>query len=64
MNLLRINKPIAQPNYLGAALSGAQTGLSAYSAFNQAGLFQGGTAAAGTPNVPIDNSLYKGPTFN
>jgi hypothetical protein len=61
MNLLSINKPIAQPNYLGAALSGASTGLSAYSAFNQAGLFQG---ASGTPNVPIDNSLYKGPTFN
>jgi hypothetical protein len=46
MNLLSINKPIAQPNYLGAALSGASTGLSAYSAMNTAGLFQGGTAAA------------------
>jgi len=31
-NMLRINKPIEQPNYLGAALSGAQTGLSTYSA--------------------------------
>jgi hypothetical protein len=31
-NLLRINKPIDQPNYIGAALSGAQTGLSTYSA--------------------------------
>jgi len=30
-NLLRINKPIAQPNYLGAVLEGAQTGMSAYS---------------------------------
>ena len=30
-NMLRINKPIEQPNYLGAALSGAQTGLSTYS---------------------------------
>ena len=30
-NLLRINKPIAQPDYLGTALSGAQTGLSTYS---------------------------------
>jgi multidrug efflux pump subunit AcrA (membrane-fusion protein) len=29
-NMLRINKPIEQPNYLGAALSGAQTGLSTY----------------------------------
>jgi hypothetical protein len=31
-NMLRINKPIEQPNYLGAALSGAQTGLSTHSA--------------------------------
>ena len=31
-NMLRINKPIEQPNYLGAALDGAQTGLSTYSA--------------------------------
>lgn len=31
MNLLRINKPIEQPNYLGAILSGAQTGMSMYS---------------------------------
>ena len=30
-NMLRINRPIEQPNYLGAALSGAQTGLSTYS---------------------------------
>ena len=30
-NMLRINKPIAQPDYLGSALSGAQTGLSTYS---------------------------------
>lgn len=30
-NMLRINKPIENPNYLGAALSGAQTGLSTYS---------------------------------
>ena len=65
MNLLSINKPIAQPNYLGAVLSGAQTGLSAFSAMNTAGIGQGAPkAAAGTPNVPIDNSLYKGPTFN
>lgn len=40
MNLLRINKPIAQPNYLGALLSGAQTGLSAYNAANTAGIGQ------------------------
>ena len=30
-NMLRINRPIEQPNYLGAALGGAQTGLSTYS---------------------------------
>ena len=30
-NMLRINRPIEQPNYLGAALSGAQTGMSTYS---------------------------------
>lgn len=31
-NMLRINKPIEQPNYLGAALSGASAGMSTYSA--------------------------------
>ena len=30
-NMLRINKPIEKPNYLGAALSGASTGMSTYS---------------------------------
>jgi hypothetical protein len=30
-NMLRINRPIEQPNYLGAALGGAQTGMSTYS---------------------------------
>jgi len=30
-NMLRINRPIEQPDYLGAALSGAQTGMSTYS---------------------------------
>ena len=30
-NILRINRPIEQPDYLGSALSGAQTGLSTYS---------------------------------
>jgi len=29
-NMLRINKPIEQPDYLGAAISGAQTGMSTY----------------------------------
>lgn len=56
MNMLSINKPIAQPNYLGAALSGASTGLSAYNAFNTAGLFQGGTAASASA-APTYNSF-------
>ncbi len=30
-NMLRINRPIEQPDYLGASLSGAQTGMSTYS---------------------------------
>jgi len=64
MNLLSINKPINQPNLLGSVIEGASTGLSAYSAMSSAGIGQGTKAAAGTPNVPIDNSLYKGPTFN
>lgn len=38
MNLLSINKPIAQPNYLGAVLDGAQTGMSAYSFGSDSGL--------------------------
>ena len=29
-NMLRINKPIEKPDYLGATISGAQTGLSTY----------------------------------
>ena len=37
MNLLSINKPIAQTNYLGAILDGAQTGMSAYSFGSDAG---------------------------
>jgi len=48
MNLLSINKPIAQPNYLGAILEGAQTGMSAYSFGKDAGLFQGGTKTTTT----------------
>ena len=30
-NMLRINRPIEKPDYLGAAISGAQTGMSTYS---------------------------------
>ena len=37
MNLLSINKPIAQPDYAGAAISGAQTGMSAYSFGKESG---------------------------
>ena len=48
MNLLGINRPIAQPDYAGAAISGAQTGMSAYSFGKDAGLFQGSTAVGST----------------
>ena len=37
-NMLRINRPIEQPNYLGAAISGAQTGMSTYSWAKDAGI--------------------------
>jgi len=36
-NMLTINKPIAQPDYLGALLDGAQTGMSTYSFGKDAG---------------------------
>lgn len=55
MNLLSINKPIQQPNYLGAILSGAQTGLGAYDAMNTAGIGQGSPAAASTSASPAYN---------
>lgn len=38
-NMLRINRPIEQPDYLGSALGGIQTGLSNYSVMKNAGLF-------------------------
>jgi len=41
MNLLGINKPINQPDYLGSLVSGAQVGMNAYSFGSDAGLFQG-----------------------
>jgi len=37
-NMLSINKPITQPNYVGAALEGVQSGMSVYSAGQKAGL--------------------------
>lgn len=36
-NLFTINKPITQPNYVGAVLEGTQAGLSVYSAGQKAG---------------------------
>ncbi len=36
-NLLRINKPIEKPNYLGAALGGAQTGMSMHTFGKESG---------------------------
>ena len=53
MNLLSINKPIEQPNYLGAILDGAQTGMSAYSFGKDAGF--------GTPKAA---SAASAPSFN
>ena len=38
-NMLRINKPIEQPDYLGSLVGGTQTGLSSYSVINKSGLF-------------------------
>jgi len=38
-NLININQPIEQPDYLGAILGGAQTGMQAYSAGKSAGVF-------------------------
>jgi hypothetical protein len=37
-NLFTINKPIPQPNYIGAALQGVQTGMGLYGAAQNAGL--------------------------
>lgn len=37
-NLFTINKPIPQPDYIGSALQGVQTGMSLYSAGQKAGL--------------------------
>jgi hypothetical protein len=37
-NLFTINKPIPQPDYIGATVSGAQTGMGFYNAGQKAGL--------------------------
>lgn len=46
-NLLRINQPIAQPDYIGAILSGAQTGMSISAGMKDAGITGGGKPPAG-----------------
>lgn len=46
MNLININQPIAQPDYLGAAVGGASMGLSAYSAMDSAGFLAKAPASA------------------
>ena len=62
MNQLAINKPIEQPNYLGAVLSGVQTGLSFASTANQAGLFSGSTssttAASSAASSPLPATTF------
>lgn len=64
MNLLSINKPIAQPNYLGAILEGAQTGMSMYSAGTSAGLGQGSTAASASsaPSFKASSAFNTSPS--
>jgi hypothetical protein len=63
MSLLSINKPIAQPNYLGAILEGAQTGMSAYSFGKAAGFGQGGAAASsGAPAFDASSSFNVSPS--
>lgn len=55
-NLLSINKPIAQPDYVGSAIQGIQTGMSVYSAGQQAGLTTPkatGTAARPLKALPV-----------
>ena len=39
-NMLRINQPISQPDYLGSAVQGVQTGLSNYGVIYNSGLFE------------------------
>ena len=61
MNLLSINKPIAQPNYLGAIIEGAQTGLSAYDAMNTAGI---GAPKTSSKAIPVDPNLFDFNAYN
>ena len=39
-NMLRINRPIEQPDYIGSVFGGIQTGLSNYSVMKNAGLIK------------------------
>lgn len=63
MNQLAINKPIEQPNYLGAILSGAQTGLTFAAAGQQAGLFSGSTGSTAAASSAASSPL-PATTFN
>ena len=39
-NMLRINQPIQQPDYLGSVVGGLQSGLSTYGVIQDSGLFE------------------------
>ena len=61
-NMLRINKPIPKTDYFGAALQGAQTGLSFYNSANKAGLFdKTTTSSSSTPYELGTSDLYSAP---
>jgi hypothetical protein len=57
MNLLRINKPIQRPDFLGSALRGASTGLSIARAGQE---FTGGA----TPSSSTSSYTYNPSAFN
>ena len=61
-NMLRINKPIPKTDYFGAALQGAQTGLSFHNAASKAGMFDKAPAASSTTPFELGTSdLYSAP---
>ncbi len=47
-NMLRINRPIAEVDYAGALVSGAQTGLATYGALQGSGFGQSSGSTSGT----------------
>ena len=51
-NMLRINRPIEEVNYAGALMSGAQTGLSTFSALQGSGFGAKSPKVAKTPTAP------------